>query len=218
LTTLATVTEANFAGSVRTAITEVLKPVGFRKDGTTFRREFSEVTQIVNVQRSSGNYGGRVKFTVNVGVYVPGYRELESAFSAPGKVREYHCCVRKRLGELRGGRDQWWEIGPDSSEAEIDAVVSDLRDGISQFALPWLATQGTVAGVIESVETTWIPSNWVKFGLLGVLYCLVGDRERCITCLDKATPTDRPRAGPHCAQVRAKCLAHLDGFAQPSAI
>jgi hypothetical protein len=74
------------------------------------------------------------KFTVNLGVYVPEVAASHGGGAAKDWVREYHCCIRSRLGELGTEQtDVWWSIGQEKR------VVEDLLPRIRHDAMFFFA-------------------------------------------------------------------------------
>ncbi|MEZ5345226.1 MAG: DUF4304 domain-containing protein [Pyrinomonadaceae bacterium] len=49
-----------------------LKDLGFRKNGAVYSRVTGGITWLIEVQRSQWNDQSELRFTLNVGVYVPG--------------------------------------------------------------------------------------------------------------------------------------------------
>jgi hypothetical protein len=62
---------------LRAAVTDVLKPQGFRKSALTWRPALPEVLQIVDAQVSRWVDRTNRKFTLNVGIAAPEARALD---------------------------------------------------------------------------------------------------------------------------------------------
>ena len=129
---------------------------GFGFDGSrTFRRhlEGGAITQIVNVQLGQRSMHG--KFTVNLGVYVPGEVSANPAGLTGRKALEYHCAFQRRerlgrlvpapfpalqrlplLGMFFGPKDIWWTFSaePARTERSLRRVLALLMER----GLPWL--------------------------------------------------------------------------------
>ena len=126
----------------------------------TFRRPCRECTQIVNFQVGVRTRAG--KFTVNLGVFHPQYREVAAAEVHPDPPREFDCLMkfRRRLSALRYTRltrffqsrihntdsflkwwlvtptDKWWPFSPD--ESQVANQLSSVRELLFTKGLDWL--------------------------------------------------------------------------------
>src|SRR5881296_2919360 len=105
------------------AVQQGLQPLtsehGFRRHGRTFSRlTVDGLTHVVNLQMGTFDPPGTTyipglrenlygSLTLNLGVFVPEVARVDQE-TPPKSVREYHCCIRTRLGELGPeGRDLW---------------------------------------------------------------------------------------------------------------
>src|ERR1700682_5530419 len=85
------------------AIGRSLTPLGFRRRGTTFRRELAQVVQLVQVQTSQSSSSAVTKLTVNFAVLAP---SLSNDRLVRPAVEAAHW--RQRIGHLMPGhRDLW---------------------------------------------------------------------------------------------------------------
>src|SRR4051794_17817892 len=98
---------------------EVLKPSGFRKNGSTFVRECGDdVVLEVNLQKSTGSTSTGLRATVNLRVYS---RTLTRAL---GHRMDYpadpHRHWEKRIGRLMPEQsDVWWSV--ETQETAVQA-------------------------------------------------------------------------------------------------
>jgi hypothetical protein len=102
--------------TVVASIAPLLKTAGFRKRSNSFnRRSAGDLTHVVNFQMGPFMPPGtqefppiRVnlygKFTVNVGVFVPGLARRLGRPETPTWVNEYDCHLRGRIGLLMPAR------------------------------------------------------------------------------------------------------------------
>jgi hypothetical protein len=124
--------------------------------GRTFNRLTADgLVQVVSFQMGSFDPPGTTyfpglrnnlygRFTVNLGVYVPEVGKCFGGRESLSFVREYHCCVRARLGEV--GPEQkgfWWLIQSD------DQVIKEMRERLERDALPFLERFGTRDGILH---------------------------------------------------------------------
>ena len=127
---------------VQAALHAALKPQGFRKQGRTFNRKTTDdLIQVIGLQVGAHDPPGTVHipglqedlygwFTVNLGVYVPEVARFHGGGEAKSFVRDFHCCIRTRLGALGPEKaDLWWR---NSAVAEVvpDLLLRLDRDGI----------------------------------------------------------------------------------------
>ena len=116
----------------------------FRVRGRAFNRVTDDgLTQVVSIQMGPFEPPGTVPipglredlhgwFTVNLGVYVPEVA-LHQGGGAKSWVREYHCAIRARLGQVcSDGQDVWWR-----AEASPE-VIAAVRERLLVGGLPWL--------------------------------------------------------------------------------
>ncbi len=148
--------QAGKVDQVQAALHEKLRGLGFRKQGRTFNRTTEDVlVQVVNVQMGAHDPPGTTYipglrenlygwFTVNLGVYVPEVARFHGGGEAKGFVREYHCCVRNRLGPLGPERkDLWWR------NDAVEEVVPDLLARLDRDGLPFLARFATRDAILR---------------------------------------------------------------------
>jgi hypothetical protein len=140
--------KSNYAQAVddiQRALRSLLKDRCFKVRGRTFNRGTEDgLTQVVSIQMGASDPPGTTYipglrenlhglFTVNLGVYVPEVARHHGGGEAKSWVQDYHCCVRARLGEASGEKqDIWWHAWPDSS------VVDDVRRRLELDGLPFL--------------------------------------------------------------------------------
>lgn len=112
-----------FVGVERDHVRPLLKRLGFRKRALVFTRDRGGLTDVVSLQRSSGNSGGHVRFYVNCGIYSA---EFATAIgdTASARPREVDCQFRCRLEKLVPGMPPWFEITDDEAAAAVGAEVS----------------------------------------------------------------------------------------------
>ncbi|WP_164877570.1 DUF4304 domain-containing protein [Prescottella agglutinans] len=119
-----------FDGVERDHVRPFLKGLGFRKRALAFTRVRGGLTDVVSLQRSSGNAGGNVRFYVNCGVYSAEFATTigETVTERP---REVDCQFRCRLESLASGAPPWFEItGEAPAEPIGSAVVAALDTAV----------------------------------------------------------------------------------------
>ncbi|WP_200335183.1 DUF4304 domain-containing protein [Thiocystis violacea] len=157
-----------FDRALRAILREPMAQHGFGFDGSrTFRRHLAggAITQIVNVQLGQRSMSG--KFTVNLGVYVPGEASANPAGLSGRKALEYHCAPnrRERLGRLVpaplpalqwlpllglffGPKDIWWPFSAEPLRTERS--LQRVRSLLTQRGLRWLDGATPAAGRVDA--------------------------------------------------------------------
>ncbi|WP_165497015.1 DUF4304 domain-containing protein [Rhodococcus sp. ABRD24] len=141
-----------FDGVERDHVRPFLKELGFRKRALVFTRVRDGLTDVLSLQRSSGNSGGNVRFYVNCGVYSAEFAAVigETVVERP---REVDCQFRCRLDSLAPAAPQWFEITADTpAEPTGSAVVVAL-----ETAVPALGTIDTTDALADRIggEARW---------------------------------------------------------------
>jgi hypothetical protein len=119
------------------------------------------------------NFYGR--FTVNLGVSLPGVRSLEHNRPSPEFLREYDCDIRERLSVLAYSEDRWWDL--DHSVPETAAEIVRLMDG---FGVPFLERFENCAAVLNTIDSQReLPfCNAGRSAVVGALYIYLPWAER----------------------------------------
>jgi hypothetical protein len=149
------------ADEFQTTLRKKLKPIGFSVFGRTFSRlNYEGLTEIIHIQTGNSDPPGTKYlpgftqnmyglFTINLGIFIPEVERLWNEQPLPKRVRELHCSIRTRLGELSNRRDTWWRL--DRSQRMYDEITSLAL----QFGVPFFerfATRGRILGEFESLE------------------------------------------------------------------
>lgn len=131
---------------VKAGLTPILGDLGFKMRGTNFFLERSDVTWLINVQRSRWNSGDESQFTLNVGVRVKGVVEFYCARSEPFPLDISSCCVSVRIeNPVNTGLDCWWKVSATDElpKEHDDAIVQELTS----------ATVGVVERFLSKLES-----------------------------------------------------------------
>ena len=140
--------EKQFSALLSRLHKEVLKPLGFRKEGSNFRRFPGDgLGQIINFQRSSWNDGQECRFTINIGIYAEAGEEIQNM-----KFKEYECHLRTRTAGIspRCHGDQWWSIFPGR---DMDGLFGELKQLMEEDVLPFLLETSTRNGLRRQMQT-----------------------------------------------------------------
>lgn len=152
---MATNPAAKMVGALITrGVVPVLKPLGFKRSGTTFRRELDECIQVVNVQSSQWNDRDHARFTINLGIYFPAVEVpladfLKSSLGESGP-RASQCHLRQRIGGvLQTARDLWWTLRPGEPAA---SVVTEVEAALRGPAMQWFERNARPTALLSSTE------------------------------------------------------------------
>jgi hypothetical protein len=121
-----------------------LKPLGFRKTGSTFTRDRGAVVQIANIQKSTTSDSTHIKVTVNLALWVKALAPIRAG--VPDKEDVWSAHWRVRIGEVGPERkDVWWSA---ASKAEAEFVGRQLAARLITFGLPQMEELSSPAALI----------------------------------------------------------------------
>ena len=100
-------TSKDFKKIIIDKLTEILKPNGFKKSGSTFSSSNGDLTYFVNLQSSQSSTPTILKTTVNIEIYSATVYKLQDT-SLPEKWSRH---FTERIGSLLDNpHDKWWTI------------------------------------------------------------------------------------------------------------
>ncbi|WP_295653128.1 DUF4304 domain-containing protein [uncultured Mucilaginibacter sp.] len=117
--------ELAFDSIVTDIFHKTLKPRGYKKKGNNFYIQNNGIGKIINLQKSKYNSKEYISFTINTGIFSPEYWNNYYNYSnkgIPDYPTEPECILRRRIGELLGTKDTWYEISADSDIDELKAI------------------------------------------------------------------------------------------------
>lgn len=141
---------------IRGAFDEVLRPAGFVREGSTWRRVGNGVVGVVNLQRSSFGFN----YMVNIGVFVKSLGYVPNTVDRGDRPDEVDCHVRARYESLPSedkqvavGRLLDLEMVP---EEEIARRIGIVKEIVADVALPFLKQYSSESAVRRWVrQTPW---------------------------------------------------------------
>ena len=137
---------APYKDTILAAMSELLRPVGFRKSGATFTRPLSDVVHLIGLQSSQSSTSTCFRMTLNLAVWVPA--AAEDGNNGPDILSAHW---RQRIGTLMPERnDHWWVI---SSEEEGKVAVQEIGHALRAYgltALDGLSTSEALARLWRS--------------------------------------------------------------------
>jgi hypothetical protein len=135
---------------IQAALRPFLHEHGYRVRGRTFNRKTEDgLIEVVNIQMWPSDPPGTTYypglrenlhglFTINLGVFVPEVARYRIGLETKPWIREHECCIRARLGQVSGEKqDLWWYARSDQ------AVVDDVQRRLEQYGLPFVARFST---------------------------------------------------------------------------
>jgi hypothetical protein len=175
---------ADLTTTILTRVHVVLKPPGFRKNGSIFTKECGDVRLAVSLQKSQSSTSAQVTVTVNLKVCsYPLCRALGYAPDHP-LAAEGHW--QQRLGFLLPmSRDLWWTA---RSLDQAAGVAEEIADALLWYGLPALEAVSSTEKLRALWESGRSPgiSNQQRTDFLAALRDPSGWQEAQSQCLQAA--------------------------------
>jgi hypothetical protein len=178
--------DSRLTSILKNAVTAVLKPLGFKKQGNSYVCQMTDLAWVIDVQKGRWNTKEKAEFTLNFGVFVPGLFEVYGNRSEPQAAGLTRCAFYMRVGVLTDHRDMWWIMRAEDDVTTVDQhTVMEIRDRLERGVIPFLQGFQTRMDVIAYLET-WSPrerrgifpmSESIVLAYLGILYHLLGARK-----------------------------------------
>jgi hypothetical protein len=122
--------EARFDELVSKVIGPHFKPRGYRKAGNNFRCLHADGSgRMLQFQKSQTSSWDGLKFTINLGFYLPEADRFAPSFTEPA------CFIRQRIGDLRPERRDWWY---ELTAANTAPLFQTVEHDVLTYALPFL--------------------------------------------------------------------------------
>jgi hypothetical protein len=135
--------EARFK-SILLALSDVLRPAGFKKNGKRFRRKHDGNFNIVEIQRSSSSNAESIKFTVNIGILQTRLATLYEIDAAKAGTADAH--IRLRIGNfLPKHHDVWWTL---NSGDPPEQAIQEISILLKQRVVPYLDQHSSDAALV----------------------------------------------------------------------
>ena len=149
-----------FSNVLKEGITPILKENGFKKKGQNYYKSIGEIGQTVNIQKDKWNSKDEIKFTINLGIFSEKYWLSEFDFDKTKKIpqlpKESESIIRKRIGELKYGKDFWYSIESQRLEWKL---VKDIKEDFVNYILPFFKELDTKDKLINHLK-----SNQSEYG------------------------------------------------------
>lgn len=206
--------EADIETVIQAGVTEPLLAVGFKNRSRHYTRDAGLLVHCASVQAGKWNRKNDRKFTVELGLWIPGFNPLIGHDEAgPPKVTAYSGAIRIRLGCIAGLGDRWWRVraaGPiGRCVAHLQRrspahQIADLQRLLNDHALPWFGRMTTIGDIIQWLHEAdpdrnpFLHTEFSRQWRLAALHHLVGDDKSARSCLQRAqamTDADVPVLG-----------------------
>lgn len=179
-----------FQRIVREVFQQALRPRRFKRRFTTFYRQLSNVTHLVNIQSSVWNTDRRFEFTINLGVYRSGFVQVLYQRTEPQNPSISSVPLQTRIGYLDPDLqiDKWWELGDMDSPEKDERVVSELVWRLEQHGIPFLERFNSDKDILEYFEEYCVkrPCGVLEMMQFAALAYLAEDMDRCQWGLEQA--------------------------------
>ena len=159
---------------VKESISPMLKGYGFRKNGLTWNRNRSEMTDVLNLQISKGSNEQSVEFTINCGLFCPPVWEIVWATPVPKRVKEDHCFPRGRINSFLSSCDKmpldlWWTVKSASCGRDISQEVRKTIEGVYLPKTELLNTIDNIWSFVEPMKFRFPIDTLYKASIAGLL-------------------------------------------------
>ena len=162
--------EVSFDSIVKLSFHNQLKPLGFRKKGNNFYSQENGIGHIINLQKSSYYSKDHIHFTINTGIFLP---EFWNAFynyfnkPIPDFPTEPECILRRRIGQLKGESDIWYNITLQTNEEDL---IKEMHSNLADFILPHfgkILSKDMLVNFLDEHSELEFPEKLIVFGELG---------------------------------------------------
>lgn len=132
-----------------TEISNVLKPLNYKKSGETFFYNKDNNIGIIGFQKGRSSNATATLFTINLGIYSSALKVFDR-LGLKSKPGISDCHWRKRVGFLlQKKQDYWWEINDRTSTSSL---ITEITNILIELAIPEIQKYITD----ESLEKYWM--------------------------------------------------------------
>ena len=142
---------------IKSSVTEVLKPAGFRKKALNWHRRFGETVQVLNVQMSAGCSWDTKIFYINVGIAFDAVcRHMgKEILETPKESECDHRGFRQRNSALVPETPAQWRL----LDADDDKTVAKFQEDLRNVIEVILAELNRIQTVHEFSDHDWMEKN-----------------------------------------------------------
>jgi hypothetical protein len=148
-----TATEIKFDKLINEGFHEILKPLGFKKKANNFYLQRQDLGQIINIQKNSWYSKDHIHFTINTGLFLPEHwlgLTYNQGKGIPLFPTEPECLIRKRIGELKGQHDTWYDIEEKTDENKL---IIEMQLNLEKYILPYFDRTKTKEAFLNILDS-----------------------------------------------------------------
>lgn len=138
--------QKNLDEIIKDTITPILKAKKFKKNARNYYCPREHYGICLNIQSSIYNSSEEIRFTFNIGIFIPPSYVLFYGQPALIFPKECDCLVRKRIGDLIAGKDKWYSI---TKYSDMEIIRKEIQSDLHNYAVPFIEDQGTISDVVE---------------------------------------------------------------------
>jgi len=136
---------------IKTIIKPRFKENRFKVSGLTLLKKEVDFVKVFNIQSSSWNTADEVKFTFNLGFFLPDTYEFWLGQPVPQNIKEYHCVFNLRPGPIlkSGTNDYWYSINESRNLEELKNLI---RAHVKTYYIPFFNKYNLITDLINLGE------------------------------------------------------------------
>jgi hypothetical protein len=162
--------EQQFKDLVANEIAAPLKSMGFKRKAGNLNRASQDIVQVLTVQRSQWNEGGRLTFYVNVGIYSDRvHKVLWPLLPTPTFPGTPNCCWDSRLNGIDARARAGYGLSLTEAHGPVvEAVRHDIREVVVPFFMEYTSLV-SLSGWIDAHQRSkrrWSPSELHRIVIL----------------------------------------------------
>ncbi|WP_167855682.1 DUF4304 domain-containing protein [Hymenobacter fodinae] len=151
--------QTQFDTLVSKVIWPEFKKRGYSKTKNNFRYyDSAGWGKILSIQKSAYGDRSNIRFTLNTGIYLPEAERLWTRGRSISNERflEPACLIRKRIGQLKGSDDLWYEL---TDQSEFDNLSRLVEQDITTRVLPYLDRIDGVEAIMQQLIQVKEPNS-----------------------------------------------------------
>ena len=142
-------------------IYEILKPLGYKKDGLNFRvYQEDGLCKMINIQKSQFSSKESLVFYINIGIYL----EKEEVISNP-KFKIYDCILDRRIG----GNNSIWSIDETTDINKLFACVKESLEEIFEIFQEFDSREKTIQLILSNKTQKYFHPKTMKHNTIAKL-------------------------------------------------
>ncbi|GLX68012.1 DUF4304 domain-containing protein [Paenibacillus glycanilyticus] len=136
---------------IRDIISPFFKEKNFKKVGRNYFKLYDDFGFTFNIQSSQFNTKDSVRFTFNIGIFIPSAYRLNRGEDPPKRPKTIDCLNPLRIGFLKGIGDNWYEI---NEMTDISIIKQEIEQDLLSYVFPFYNKFNSVDNIIDiSIES-----------------------------------------------------------------